>query len=169
MGRDWRVDTLRGYFLVAMTLAHFPNPLARFTEYTFGYASSPDGFIFLSGLVSAWVYLPLGQRSGSSAMVTKIFYRTRTIYLTHMGLLVLGILGAYYAGIGRFTPGKHSSTGLYCGIKSASTEFCRCIAYFWHSAPSSCSNSRKGALGSSEGSARACGRVRSSDLETQGR
>jgi hypothetical protein len=98
MGRDWRVDTLRGYFLVAMTLGHFPNPLARFTEYTFGYASSPDGFIFLSGLVSAWVYLPLGQRSGRSAMVSKIFRRTGTIYLTHIGLLVLGILGAYYAG-----------------------------------------------------------------------
>ena len=97
MGRDWRVDTLRGYFLVTMTLGHFPNPLARFTEYTFGYASSPDGFIFLSGLVSAWVYLPVGQRSGNSAMVSKIFRRARTIYLTHIGLLVLGILGTHYA------------------------------------------------------------------------
>jgi hypothetical protein len=98
MRRDWRVDTLRGYFLVAMTLGHFPNPLARFTEYTLGYASSPDGFVFLSGLVSAWVYLPLGQRSGNFAMAVKIFCRTGTIYLTHIGLLVLGILGAYYAG-----------------------------------------------------------------------
>jgi hypothetical protein len=96
MGRDWRVDTLRGYFLVAMTLGHFPNPLARFTEYTFGYASSPDGFVFLSGLVSAWVYLPLGQRRGNSAMVSKIFRRAGTIYLTHIALVMLGILGAYY-------------------------------------------------------------------------
>jgi hypothetical protein len=96
MGRDWRVDTLRGYFLVAMTLGHFPNPVARFTEYTFGYASSPDGFVFLSGLVAAWVYLPLRQRSGNSAMVSKIFRRAGTIYLTHIVLLMLGILGAYY-------------------------------------------------------------------------
>jgi hypothetical protein len=96
MGRDWRVDSLRGYFLVAMTLGHFPNPLARFTEYTFGYASAPDGFVFLSGLVSAWVYLPLGQRNGNSAMVSKILHRTGTIYLTHITLLMLGILGAYY-------------------------------------------------------------------------
>jgi hypothetical protein len=100
MGRDWRVDTLRGYFLVAMTLGHFPNPVAPFTEYTFGYASSPDGFVFLSGLVSAWVYLPLEQRSGRSAMVSKIFRRTGTIYLTHIALLVVGILGVHYAGAG---------------------------------------------------------------------
>jgi hypothetical protein len=87
-----------------MTLGHFPNPLARFTEYSFGYASSPDGFVFLSGLVSAWVYLPPGQRSGNSAMAAKIFRRTGTIYLTHVGLLVLGILGAYYAGHGPIHP-----------------------------------------------------------------
>jgi hypothetical protein len=98
MGRDWRVDTLRGYFLVAMTLGHFPNPVARFTEYTFGYASSPDGFVFLSGLVSAWVYLPLAQRSGNSTMVSKIFRRAGTIYLTHIALLLLGFLGTHYAG-----------------------------------------------------------------------
>jgi hypothetical protein len=100
MGRDWRVDALRGYFLVAMTLGHFPNPLAPFTEYTFGYASAPDGFVFLSGLVSTWVYLPVGQRRGNSAMVSKVFRRAGTIYLTHIALLVLGILVALYRGTG---------------------------------------------------------------------
>ncbi|MBZ5547602.1 MAG: OpgC domain-containing protein [Acidobacteriia bacterium] len=100
MQRDWRVDTLRGYFLVAMSLGHFPNPLARFTEYTFGYASAPDGFVFLSGLVSSWVYLPLRQRSGNSAMVSKVFRRTGTIYLTHIALLVLGILVVLSPGTG---------------------------------------------------------------------
>jgi hypothetical protein len=98
MGRDWRVDTLRGYFLVTMTLGHFPNPLAQFTEYTFGYASSPDGFVFLSGLVSAWVYLPLMQKRGSPAMVSKVFRRAGTIYLTHIALLLLGILVASRLG-----------------------------------------------------------------------
>ncbi len=96
MERDWRVDTLRGYFLVAMTLGHFPNPLAPFTEYTFGYASAPDGFVFLSGLVSAWVYLLFRQRRGNSAMVSKVFRRARTIYLTHIALLVVGTLVALF-------------------------------------------------------------------------
>jgi hypothetical protein len=94
MGRDWRVDTLRGYFLVAMTLGHFPNPLAPYTEYTFGYASSPDGFVFLSGLVATWVYLPVMQRRGPSAMVSKVFRRAGTIYVTHILLLVVGLLAA---------------------------------------------------------------------------
>ena len=102
MGRDWRVDTLRGYFLVAMTLAHFSNPLVPFTEYTFGYASAPDGFVFLSGLVSAWVYLPLREKHGNAAMVSKILRRSGTIYLTHIALLVLGILVAFRLG-----PGAH--------------------------------------------------------------
>src|SRR5271169_2709659 len=100
MGRDWRVDTLRGYFLVAMTLGHFPNPLAPFTEYTFGYASSPDGFVFLSGLVSAWVYVPLIQRRGDHAMVSKILRRAGTIYLTHIALLAFAIVVAFAPGHG---------------------------------------------------------------------
>ena len=83
-----------------MTLGHFPNPLARFTEYTFGYASAPDGFVFLSGLVSAWVYLSLRQRRGNSAMVSKVFRRAGTIYLTHIALLELAILAALYPGAG---------------------------------------------------------------------
>jgi hypothetical protein len=94
MGRDWRVDTLRGYFLVAMTLGHFPNPLAPFTEYTLGYASAPDGFVFLSGLVSTWVYLTVWERRGTRAMISKVYRRVGTIYVAHMALVVAGILFA---------------------------------------------------------------------------
>ncbi len=97
MGRDWRVDTLRGYFLVCMTLGHFPNPVAPFTEYTFGYASAPDGFVFLSGLVSTWVYLSLRERRGPTAMLAKVFRRVGTIYLTHVALVVAGLLVAMHA------------------------------------------------------------------------
>ena len=81
-----------------MTLGHFPNPLAPFTEYTFGYASSPDGFVFLSGLVASWVYLPLRMRLGKKAMRRKIFRRAGTIYLTHLALVVAGILVASNLG-----------------------------------------------------------------------
>ena len=100
MGRDWRVDTLRGYFLVCMTLGHFPNSLAPFTEYTFGYASSPDGFVFLSGLVATWVYLSVRDRRGSGAMISKVFRRVGTIYLTHMGLVMAGVLFAVHSNVG---------------------------------------------------------------------
>ncbi len=102
MGRDWRVDTLRGYFLVAMTLGHFPNALAPYTEYSFGYASAPDGFVFLSGLVATWVYLPLSEKRGENAMVAKVFRRARQIYLTHFALFTLGILFALFSGVQSF-------------------------------------------------------------------
>jgi hypothetical protein len=93
--RDWRVDTLRGYFLILMTLTHLPqHPLERFTSYTFGFASAPDGFVFLSGLVSAWVYLRIRSKRGQAAMEARVLRRTRDIYLVHLLLLALGILGA---------------------------------------------------------------------------
>ena len=102
MTRDWRVDTLRGFFLVSMTLGHFPNPLARYTEYAFGYATSPDGFVFLAGLVAAWVYLPLRQKRGDAAMVSKVLRRSRLIYFTHLALFCLGILFALASGAQSF-------------------------------------------------------------------
>ena len=98
MGRNWRVDTLRGYFLMCMTLGHFANPLAKVTEYTFGYASSPDGFVFLSGLVSAWVYLPLLNQP-RSAMSRKIYRRAGIIYLTHIALVVTALIAALHPGM----------------------------------------------------------------------
>jgi hypothetical protein len=93
--RDWRVDSLRGYFLVLMTVAHLPqNPLQRFTAYSFGYASAPDGFVFLSGLVSTWVYLRVRNKHGQRALETKVLRRTRDVYLVHIVLLSASILGA---------------------------------------------------------------------------
>ena len=95
MSRDWRVDSLRGYFLILMTLTHLPrHPLERFTHYTFGFASAPDGFVFLSGLVSAWVYLRIRSKRGQAVMEARVLGRTRDIYLVHLLLLTLGILGA---------------------------------------------------------------------------
>ena len=83
-----------------MTLAHLPeHALMRFSEYTFGYASAPDGFVFLSGITSAWVYLGVRNKRGGAAMRAKALYRTRQVYVTHILLLSLAILaGAAMAG-----------------------------------------------------------------------
>jgi len=93
--RDWRVDSLRGYFLVLMTLAHLPpHPLQPFFSYTLGYASAPDGFVFLSGLVSTWVYLRFRDKHGQRALEARVIRRTRDVYAVHMLLLGASILGA---------------------------------------------------------------------------
>ena len=99
MGRDWRVDTLRGYFLFLMTVAHLPEEiLLRIAEYFFGFASAPDGFVFLSGMTTAWVYLRVRNKRGPAAMRAKALERTRDIYFTHMLLLSLAILAGVRIG-----------------------------------------------------------------------
>ncbi len=86
---------MRGYFLVVMTLAHLPlHPLQRFFSYTFGYASAPDGFVFLSGLVSTWVYLRVRNKHGQRALEARVLRRTRDVYLVHIVLLGASIAGA---------------------------------------------------------------------------
>ena len=95
--RNWRVDTLRGYFLVIMTLAHLPpTPVQRLFSYTFGYASAPDGFVFLSGLVSTWVYLRVRSKHGQPALEKRVLRRTRDVYMVHILLLVISIVGAVF-------------------------------------------------------------------------
>ena len=99
MGRDWRVDTLRGYFLVVITLDHLHNPLRRLSHYTFGYAACPDGFHLLSGLVTGWVYTTVADRYGFRSMTGKAYRRAGVIYLTHMTVVVTCALTALYPAL----------------------------------------------------------------------
>jgi hypothetical protein len=49
-GRDTRVDTLRGLFLIVMMVDHLPyHPLLRFSRQGFGFVSAAEGFVFVSG------------------------------------------------------------------------------------------------------------------------
>ena len=54
--RDNRLDSLRGLFLVIMTLDHFGGPLKTYSWEPLGYVSAAEGFILLSGFVFAVVY-----------------------------------------------------------------------------------------------------------------
>lgn len=97
MRRDWRVDTLRGWFLVCMTLAHLPpHPLQPWVGYMFGFASAPDGFVFLSGLVASWVYLRVRAKQGQKGLERKAVRRFRDIYLTHVSILFLTVTGSVF-------------------------------------------------------------------------
>jgi len=52
MGRDRRIDTLRGMLLIIMTVDHLGGWLTVITGQSLGYVSAAEGFIFLSGFVS---------------------------------------------------------------------------------------------------------------------
>lgn len=93
--RSSRIDLLRGLFLTVMMLDHLPhNPLGRFTSQSLGFMSAAEGFVFVSGLVSAWVYGRILARQGEVALRQRALHRARDIYLTHLFLLTLPLLSS---------------------------------------------------------------------------
>jgi hypothetical protein len=98
-GRDLRIDTLRGLFLVLMTVDHLPHhPLLRFTVQSFGFVSPAEGFVFVSGLVSAGVYGRILARQGEANLRRRAWHRARDIYLTHILLYTLALLAGLWGG-----------------------------------------------------------------------
>jgi hypothetical protein len=98
--REPRVDALRGLFLVLMMLDHLPDhPLMRFTTQTFGFVSAAEGFVFVSGLVSGWVYGRIYWKQGNEAMLKRAVRRARDIYLTHVFLFTVALLGGLCGGV----------------------------------------------------------------------
>jgi hypothetical protein len=80
------IDALRGVFLVWMTLAHLPTHLSDLVNQPFGFVSSAEGFVFLSALVVARLYI--GKVVTARAAVrTKVWKRALRIYGYHLILL----------------------------------------------------------------------------------
>ena len=91
------IDALRGFFLVWMTLAHLPTHLSDLVNEPFGFVSSAEGFVFLSALLVAGLYIR--QAAGAGAAVrTKLWKRALRIYGYHLVLLSLAFTMA--AGFG---------------------------------------------------------------------
>jgi hypothetical protein len=98
-GRDTRVDTLRGLFLIVMMVDHLPyHPLHRFSRQGFGFVSAAEGFVFVSGLVSAWVYGRILNKQGEAALRRRAWHRARDIYLIHLFLYSVALLGGLWGG-----------------------------------------------------------------------
>ncbi len=99
--RDERLDALRGLLLVVMLTCHLGTPLSYLTTSPFGFATSAEGFILLSGFVAAIVYGKRFFNDGYLGMRRRVWRRAGQVYLCHMGLvlggvLVVGLLGSDY-------------------------------------------------------------------------
>jgi hypothetical protein len=104
-GRNTRVvalDTLRGLLLVMMGINHVPSDLQFLTNHPFGYVSSAEGFVFLSGLVGGLVYTRRVMQKGWAISRQTCWKRARQIYAYHLAayfLVFAWVAGfAYLAG-----------------------------------------------------------------------
>src|SRR5256885_15717824 len=71
--RDRRLDLLRGYCVVAMTVDHLDAPtwLYVFTGGNRFFVSAAEGFLFISGLGVGVVYRPILEALGVRAAAAK--------------------------------------------------------------------------------------------------
>jgi hypothetical protein len=85
--RDLRFDTLRGLFLVLMTVNHLPSKMRVFTDQSLGIFSAAEGFVFLSGLIAGWVYTRKFRELGRSGLWDASANRAKSIYRWHVAAL----------------------------------------------------------------------------------
>src|SRR6202048_1766250 len=81
-------DALRGLFLVWMTLTHLPTRMSDLVNQPFGFVSSAEGFVLLSGLLVGRVYMRQALE-GSGELRTKLWKRALKVYAYHVSLLLL--------------------------------------------------------------------------------
>jgi hypothetical protein len=84
--RDSGIDSLRGLMLLGMAMNHITSRLQVLTDHPFGYTSSAEGFVFLSGLVAGLVYTRRRQKLGVVVATRASVARACTIYCYHIGL-----------------------------------------------------------------------------------
>ncbi len=90
--RDLRFDTLRGLFLVLMTINHLPTEMRVFTDQSLGIFSAAEGFVFLSGLIAGWVYTRKFRDTGREGLWDASANRAKSIYRWHVGSLFAAFL-----------------------------------------------------------------------------
>ena len=116
--RDGGLDSLRGLMLVGMAVNHIASPLHLLTDQPFGYTTSAEGFVFLSGLVAGLVYTRRRERAGPAAAQRASWRRAVTLYGCHVALFIAIWLWAnlYFAAAGKpanYTlPAMHGQPGL---------------------------------------------------------
>ncbi len=82
------LDALRGLFLVWMTLTHLPTHFSNLVNQPFGFVSSAEGFVFLSALLVARLYIHQAVED-EAGLRTKLWRRSLKIYSYHLLMLAL--------------------------------------------------------------------------------
>jgi hypothetical protein len=86
--RKPELDALRGLFLVWMTLTHLPTKFSDLVNQPFGFVSSAEGFVFLSALLVARLYIHQAALDEAGLRI-KLWRRALKIYGYHLLMLTL--------------------------------------------------------------------------------
>ena len=79
---------MRGLFLVWMTLTHLPTHLSAVVNQPFGFVSSAEGFVFLSAMLVATLYIHQAVEDGEGVR-SKLWKRALRIYGYHLIMLAM--------------------------------------------------------------------------------
>lgn len=91
--RDLRVDFFRGLALMCIFIDHIPgNVAAQLTLTNFGFADAAEVFVMLAGYACFLAYWPSRRASWRDGLV-KVASRIRDIYLAHIIVLLVAVLG----------------------------------------------------------------------------
>lgn len=121
--RDLRLDFLRGLAICSMVVNHLTSQ-SYFNNITQGhiYASSAEGFVFLSGMVLGLVTRQRIQKIGLKEAMKKLLERAWTLYITSFFLItVLGLLTIVAPGWTR--PAFDAAPGSWWQILLAAATF----------------------------------------------
>lgn len=103
--RDLRLDSLRGIFLVLMTIDHLGGKLTAYTYEPFGFVSAAAAFVMLS----AYMYAFTTRNTAPTivALTAQSLKRTAKLYRYHLALFVVLILLSLLSPIHGEYLGRH--------------------------------------------------------------
>jgi len=102
LGRDSRIDLLRGLALLTIFIDHVPdNPLSSVTLRNFGFADAAEMFVILAGVSSMIAYGRHFERD-ARAGVRKVLLRCLRLYVFQVGMLLttLALVHVWREGYG---------------------------------------------------------------------
>lgn len=90
VGRDMRIDAVRGLALLIIFINHMPgNALATVMPHNFGFSDAADIFVFLAGVSATFAYGSVIERRGLGMGALRIGGRIWTLYIAHIAVFVI--------------------------------------------------------------------------------
>ena len=97
-GRDLRLDFFRGFANWVIFVDHVPNNIVNWvTTRNYGFSDAADLFVFISGYTAAFVYARVMLERGFVVGATKLLKRVWQLYVAHVLLFAVYIVGIGFA------------------------------------------------------------------------